>query len=244
MAQYDYSQIEAGYYDKVYRRGKGIQSRWHHHKFEMLSRAMPNIGKVLDIGCGPGTFMGNLKKEKKDLECIGIDFSPQQIDYASRNYPDAKFYCADAYDTKTLDSIGKSFDVITIVEVIEHISNLDSIRLLRRAKELLKPSGKIIITTPNYHSCWGGVEYLVNTFGEVNYQDQHINRYNANALGSDLEKSGFNKITVKSFLSFSPFVAALSWRASKIISHGECYSGVARPAGMLLIAEASFSDNS
>ena len=65
MAQYDYSQIEAGYYDKVYRRGKGIQSRWHHHKFEMLSRAMPNIGKVLDIGCGPGTFMGNLKKEKK-----------------------------------------------------------------------------------------------------------------------------------------------------------------------------------
>ena len=200
---------------------------------------MPTTGKVLDIGCGPGTFIGSLKSQKPQLYCVGIDFSNQQILYARQSYPQATFHCRDIYDPNIDSEFLCAFDTVTIIEVIEHIERSEAIAMLKRTKELIKPSGKLIITTPNYHSLWGGVEKLVNFFGEVNYQDQHINKYSSLKLCNDLDEAGFKDIRINSFLSFSPFLAALSWRLSKIASLGECYSGILRPAGMLLIAEAT-----
>ena len=239
MKKYDYDQIQPGYYDKVHQRNKGVQSRWHHHKFEMLSKSMPTKGKVLDIGCGPGTFVGSLKSQNPQLNCVGIDFSKQQIQYARQAYPQAEFHCIDIYDRNIEPDFLQAFDTIAIIEVIEHIDRSEAIAMLKRTRELIKTSGKLVLTTPNYHSLWGSVERLVNFFGEVNYQDQHINKYCSSRLRIDLEEAGFKNIRINSFLSFSPFLAAVSWRLSKIASLGECYSGILRPAGMLLIAEAT-----
>ena len=53
-----------GYYDIIFERKKGIQSAWHHIKFNYIKSKITKTNIHLDIGCGPGTFLGILKKKK------------------------------------------------------------------------------------------------------------------------------------------------------------------------------------
>jgi 2-polyprenyl-3-methyl-5-hydroxy-6-metoxy-1,4-benzoquinol methylase len=52
-----------------------------------------------------------------------------------------------------------SFDMVTAVEVIEHVEA--PINLLRNARRLLKPGGRIVITTPNVDSVPARVKFLL-----------------------------------------------------------------------------------
>lgn len=236
MEQFDYTKISVGYYDNVYQRQVGVQSRWHHQKFEFLRRYLPKAGKLLDVGCGPGTFIGTLANT--EIDCTGIDIAPDQIDYAVNNYgrDNARFKCV-ALDTFSQNSSDR-FDVITFVEVLEHLPDHIAISMLKTARCLLAPGGKILITTPNYHSAWPIVEFLVNRIGEVRYEEQHINRYGAKKLESHLISSGYEAGDMSSFMSFSPFIAALSWQLSRLVSRNDTYSGRFRFIGMLLIGVA------
>ena len=76
-----YDSIEWGYYDRVFRRCAGIQSKWHHLKFARIRSEMSNYDTHLDIGCGPGTFIGTLKSSALS---VGVDIAENQIAYAHR----------------------------------------------------------------------------------------------------------------------------------------------------------------
>ena len=71
--------VQSGYYDMVFKKNKGIQSAWHHIKFNYIKKKISNSKIHLDVGCGPGTFLGILKKKS-----IGVDISISQINYAKK----------------------------------------------------------------------------------------------------------------------------------------------------------------
>ena len=60
MKNIDYynTSVVDGYYDIVFRKKKGIQSAWHHIKFNYIKNKISKSSFHLDIGCGPGTFLG------------------------------------------------------------------------------------------------------------------------------------------------------------------------------------------
>ena len=80
---FDYSTIPPGHYDLVYKRSRGIQSKWHHLKFERVLTKLEGYERVLDVGCGPGTLVGMLGPEH---EAVGVDITEEQIEYARRVY--------------------------------------------------------------------------------------------------------------------------------------------------------------
>jgi SAM-dependent methyltransferase len=45
---------------------------------------LSNVRRVLDVGCGPGTNAG----EFTDLDYLGVDLSPEYVEYARRKYGD------------------------------------------------------------------------------------------------------------------------------------------------------------
>ena len=85
----------------------------------------------------------------------------------------------------------------------------DSIKLINKLKLLLKPNGKIILTTPNYGGFMNVLEKLVNLFGNVNYTNQHINRLSKSKARNLINKSKFMNFSIYKIInigiSFSIF---------------------------------------
>ena len=122
--QYDYNRIEAGFYDKIARHGRGIRSFWHNQKFNRVKDILSDRpGRILDIGCGCGTFLGMLSKETFIEQC-GVDISRKQIEYAQEYYGNEsrEFICIETIRELARFKEG-IFDYVTIIEVIEHLKS-------------------------------------------------------------------------------------------------------------------------
>ena len=214
MEKFNYEKIPVAYYDIVYKKKKGIQSAWHHIKFNFVSSKIKTSTYHLDIGCGPGTFLGNHLKE---INKIGLDISKNQIDYAIKKYENEKSKFKFS-ESKKLPFEDKTFESISLIEFIEHLSNEEIESILSEAKRCLKDHGKIIITTPNYLSFWPLLEILLNKVSKVSYEHQHINKFNYFSLNKILKKNSFKIEKIGSFMTISPFLAGISFKLAIFIS--------------------------
>lgn len=101
---------------------------------------------VLDIGCGGGLLCELLARQ--GAEVTGLDVSEEMIKVAKAHA--AKSGLKIDYWAQPLDFFrkkGKKFDLITIMEVLEHAA--DGNALLRDAAAMLKPEGLMILSTMN-----------------------------------------------------------------------------------------------
>jgi 2-polyprenyl-3-methyl-5-hydroxy-6-metoxy-1,4-benzoquinol methylase len=222
---FDYSNIPAGYYDDIARKRKGMRSFWHWHKFQRIIDMLDQTGgKILDIGCFGGTFLGMIPEEVM-REQVGIDILEEQISYASKTYGTGfrKFLLVKDFDNKNFLPSGY-FDVVCLIEVIEHLTTAQIMGILDFAHNKLRAGGQLIITTPNYTSLWPLLEIFLNKISDVNYEEQHITRFGyfdaVDKLRSILPdfdtKFSFEYIT--STHAFTPYLAAVSFRLAEKIS--------------------------
>ncbi len=105
--------------------------------------AAANIsGKVLEVGCGEGYGL-SLLADKAD-EYIAIDkFAPDLSRFAAR-LNNVHFI---QMDVPPLGFPDDTFDAIVSFQVIEHIEEDEA--LVKEMARVLKPGGKLILTTPN-----------------------------------------------------------------------------------------------
>jgi SAM-dependent methyltransferase len=231
---FDYGTISGGYYDAAYRRGRGIQSKWHQLKFKRVVEEMEGHRRHLDVGCGPGTLIGLLDHR---FISTGIDVSTAEIDYARREYgsESKRFF---AVPVQELPDECRDYDVATIVEVIEHLAPAELDSVLRATIQRLRLGGKMVVTTPNFSSAWPLVEMLVDRFGELKYAPQHINRFTPVRLRQLLEDVGLENVRVRPYLAFAPFAAPLGWRLADTLAQLE-RGRLERVAGLLLLGTGS-----
>jgi SAM-dependent methyltransferase len=216
LEPFDYTTIPAGHYDRVYLRGRGIQSKWHHLKFERVAQQLAGQRRVLDIGCGPGTLLGALGEEH---ESVGVDITAPQIDYANEVYagPKRSFYACALQELPELPL----FDAVSAIELIEHLPPELAEDTLGDAVRRLRPGGKLVLTTPDYDSAWPLVERVVDRLGDVEYYVQHINKFTPARLQAQLESLGLEQVEVSKYLFAAPFAALFGWRFSDLVSRFE-----------------------
>jgi 2-polyprenyl-3-methyl-5-hydroxy-6-metoxy-1,4-benzoquinol methylase len=103
-------------------------------------------GDVLDVGCGNGRFMSRI--QELGWEPYGVEPDPRAVAAASQTFG-SRVKQGTVFNGEFREA---SFDAITLNHVIEHVR--EPISVLGRCGELLRPGGRIIVTTPNLNS-WG-----------------------------------------------------------------------------------------
>jgi 2-polyprenyl-3-methyl-5-hydroxy-6-metoxy-1,4-benzoquinol methylase len=139
---------------------------------------------VADVGCGGGSFLDLLVGLAQ--ETIAIE--PARLYAASLSRRHRYFpYCGDALP----DYSGK-IDLAVCFEVLEHVA--DPPRLLREIRDLLKPGGRLFLSTPNYDD-WL-VSFLPGVYDRFFFRRAHTWYFNGPSLENLATKSGFSAVTL------------------------------------------------
>lgn len=128
--------------------GKKLEPR-----FKELVKHFPQLKekRILDIGCGRGEIVF-YSLDKGATEAIGVDYSKDAIKLAKKAQKkqekhvkkNSKFFVRDA--KKTGYKV-ESFDVVFMLEVLEHLYPEEQEQILRETYRILKSDGKLFIHT-------------------------------------------------------------------------------------------------
>lgn len=132
---------------KYYKKNKSIIDRFFASIFERIYNPIPCCysGRVLDIGCGSGIGLYNLKKH--GWHVYGLDPSEKTVKFARKELGLNNVFIGTLEDKKYSVNF---FDVIILNHVIEHLP--DPKTTLNEIKRILRSGGLLLITTPNFSS--------------------------------------------------------------------------------------------
>ena len=206
--------IESGYYEKILSSGlsskTGIQSNWHNLTFLKVKSFLKKDKNHLDYACGPGSLIGLYSKSNS----IGFDIAEEQINYANKKFKsNNKFFTSNKNDIFKKDF----FDVITVNGLFEYLTNEEILDLLNFLNKILKPKGRIIITTPNYFGIFKIFEQLGEIVGGVEYSKVNINKFTKKRALTLLEKSEFKNYQVSKFMNIGVFFSMFSHEIGRLV---------------------------
>ncbi len=143
----------AAAYDDVYRAKKPNRKtlrvdRWPTSRAEGCAYFAPGGARVLDVGCGSGVVLYNLR-DKYDVLC-GLELSAERVRTAQQTLDGLDAEVRAGNIETGVDYPDASFDTIVLSDVIEHIVNLWP--AMEEMKRLLRPGGQVVLTTPNVAS--------------------------------------------------------------------------------------------
>lgn len=148
-------------------------------KIEAIEKLNPIGKKLLDIGAGQGHFMKEAKE--RGWEVTGTELSTEARESAKKLF---KIDLKDSFEGFE----ESSFDVITLWDVLEHVSDAKSI--LNEVTKLLKKDGILIIETVNIDS----VDFLVQKEKWHLWHVDHNYYFSMKSLRSYLEQFNYNQI--------------------------------------------------
>ncbi|MBU2575021.1 MAG: class I SAM-dependent methyltransferase [Elusimicrobia bacterium] len=150
-------------------------------------------GALLDLGCGTGGFLKVMARG--GWKAQGIEKSDKIKKYSTE---ENKIYCADLLDMK-FD--GGSFDVITLWQVLEHLS--DPKKYLAEINRLLKEDGILVVSVPNIGSMQA--KFGANKWFHLDVP-RHIWHFTPETVSELLRRAGFRVKEIKHFsLEYNSF---------------------------------------
>jgi 2-polyprenyl-3-methyl-5-hydroxy-6-metoxy-1,4-benzoquinol methylase len=121
---------------------------------------------ILDVGCGEGRLLGMLGAAVPRR--IGVDLSDRAIHFARAFHPEVEFHIMDAA------AIDETFDVVTAIQVLEHIPDEDLAGFFQTLARRIKPNGYALICVPS---------------DVVPLNKKHYRHYNVELFQQQLESS-------------------------------------------------------
>jgi 2-polyprenyl-3-methyl-5-hydroxy-6-metoxy-1,4-benzoquinol methylase len=147
--------------------------------------------RVVDLGCGNGFVAAELMRLGHRV--IAVDASADGVEIARRAYPGLEVLVGSVYDDGLVDRLGGPADCVLALEVLEHL--FLPRKLFERSREVLKPSGALVLSTP-YH---GYLKNLAISLAggwdrhfRVDWDGGHIKFFSKKTLAAMAAESGFH----------------------------------------------------
>jgi ubiquinone/menaquinone biosynthesis C-methylase UbiE len=169
-------------------RGNGLLENFFAKKrAEQAKRIIPVDyfnGTILDVGCGTIPYFLNKTKFKKK---IGIDYNIE-----NRVFKDTVLKKINI-EKQELPFEENSFDVVTMLAVLEHLEPKKATASLKEVYRVLKPNGYFVLTTPSRLA-----NYLMKLLARIGLLskeeiDEHKKLYSHKEISNLLMTVGFKK---------------------------------------------------
>ncbi|MCL2041894.1 MAG: class I SAM-dependent methyltransferase [Bacteroidales bacterium] len=184
-----------------------------------LIRKYKKSGTLFDLGVGWGHFLYTGRLLGYDVYGIEIANNPYIYAKNDLNLP------VDQIDFFQMDKPDKSYDIITMWDVLEHIDKADLV--IEKCSKLIKDNGYIIIQVPQIDSFIAKRQKESWTMMGLD----HVNYFSKKNIPVILNRHGFDVVKIKSSIEFKLLLmfVVLPWvkkrknkgQTSPAISHPE-----------------------
>lgn len=183
----------------------------HHSRLKFLKQqiallGLPPTARVLDVGCYPPLIFKHLQKR---YSAWGISSPHEPLKYSQ--------VLSLNLDSDSIPLEPHSFDLILLSEVIEHLyRQIPSV--LTKLHLLLKPGGRIIITTPNAVSFFTLGKVILGLNPSFPLADlskdnplsgsiyhRHNREYTLSEMTNLLVDAGYKIVKASTFTAYTPF---------------------------------------
>lgn len=172
-----------------------------------------NLGYLLELGCGNGTYTNILEKNAKNI--LATDFSSEMIDVSKKRFEkntNIEVFQANAME---LPFENETFDTVFMANLLHIVSDCD--KVLQEANRVLKPNGKIILldfTTfgMRFFDKLGMIYRYLKTYGKPSKKAQNPT-LSPKKMNKFLEKNNFKDANSKLIGNKSKAVLAVALKA-------------------------------
>jgi SAM-dependent methyltransferase len=152
-------------------------------------RGLGESASALDLGCGDGRLTAELQAR----ELVAGDVSEVALERARRRLPGSRTVLLAPDEPLPLDD--GTFELVLCAETLEHVRDVQL--LLSEARRVLRPGGRLAVTTPA-HGRLTGLDVLTRGFERrFDPLSPHVRFLTRRSLGSLLDALGFDPGTVR-----------------------------------------------
>lgn len=157
--------------------------------------------RILDLACGTGSFLRQMRATLPAAELSGVDLSPHYLAYAHRNMSDGRPVSFVAENAESLPYRGAHFDAVTCVFLFHELPPEARRRVAREARRVLRPGGTLVLCDSAQIPDDESLAPILEAFPRI-YHEPFFTHYLRDELESLLEETGFHvESTRPAFLS-------------------------------------------
>ena len=161
-------------------------ARWGRTYRHYLRHWLPAAAdaKIADLACGNGWLL-HLLRSQAYVNLTGVDISPEQVRLSRQT----GVAVSEEHVMPFLARHEGIFDLITAIDLVEHLTKAEVLQFLDACCGALRPGGRLILQTPNAESPW---------IGQMRYGDfTHEVAFTPNSLGRLLRLCGFDDVQTR-----------------------------------------------